>query len=321
MLALLVIAILAIPACAVEVSFSEGKTVVVDDLGYKTIVEKPPERIVSLAPSNTEILFALGVGGRILGVTEYCNYPPEAKEKSRIGGYRTVSIEKVVALNPDLVVATEGNGIETIEMLRGLGIKTIAFDPKNLDEIMKNIEALGKLTGKEENATELVRFMKDRIEAAKAKNKTKVRVAHLLWHEPIWVSGNNTFIDEVLRLAGGENVFGDLEGWKVVGIEDLISRNPEVILVSSGGGMGGEEDLLYEWVISDKRLKDVRAVRDGRVFVVDADIISRPSYRLVYVLDELVEKFQIQKKPVEKTPGFEVAIALIGFALALRKRF
>lgn len=258
----------------------------VDDTGYP-VKSGNPQRIVSLAPSNTEILFAIGAGDRVVGVTDYCNYPPEVVEKKKsgelvsIGGYTTVNIERVVSLKPDLVVASYGNGIETIETLRRLGVNVIAFDPKTIQDVMRDIVLIGRATGREDEARELVRKMLNRIEnvTERVKGEPRVRVAHILWHDPIWVSGRNTFIDEVITLAGGENVF-NFDGWRVVSLEDLITANPDVIIVSSGSGMGGGRDVVYEWITHDERLKDLSAVKNGRVYVVDADIISRPSYRL-----------------------------------------
>ncbi len=261
-----------------------------DDFGYEVVVNKTPERIVSLAPSNTEILFALGLGNKIVGVTDYCNYPEEAKKKQKVGGYSTVNIERVLALNPDLVVAAYGNGKETIDILREYGLTVIALNPKNLSDVMRDIELLGKVTGTEENATRLVDMMEHRIDEVKrnASNfSLRPKVAHVLWHDPIWVSGKNTFIDELISIAGGENAFGDLEGWKIVSIEDFLARNPDIIVVNSGTGMGGGKDILYDWAI--RELKDVEAVKEGRVYLIDSDIISRPSYRLVYALEELSE--------------------------------
>ena len=263
---------------------------VVDDFGFEVVINKTPERIVSLAPSNTEILFALGLGDKIVGVTDYDNYPPEALKKPKVGGFSTVNIEKVLSLNPDLVVAAYGNGAETVETLRGYGITVIALNPRNLTDVMRNIEMLGKITGTGENATKLVEMMKQKIrevEEATANNSRRPKVAHILWHDPIWVSGGETFIDELIRIAGGTNAFGDMEGWKIVSIEDLLARNPDIIIVNSGTGMGGKNNILYNWAM--RELKDVNAVREGRVYVIDSDIISRPSYRLVYALEEIAK--------------------------------
>jgi iron complex transport system substrate-binding protein len=258
----------------------------IDDTGYR-IQAGNPQRIVSLAPSNTEILFAIGAGGSVVGLTDYCNYPPVVLEKKKsgevvsVGGYSTINVEKVISLKPDLVVAVYGNGIETIETLRKFDIDVIAFDPKTLKDVMEDIILIGIATGHQSEAEKIVERMLEKIKSVREKvgDKPKVRIAHILWHDPVWVSGKNTFIDEVITIANGENVF-EFDGWRVVSLEDIISANPDVILVSSGSGMGGNKDVVYEWVLSDERLKSVKAVKEGRVYVIDADIISRPSYRL-----------------------------------------
>ncbi len=193
-----------------------------------------------------------------------------------------MNIERVLALKPDLVVASYGNGLETIETMRSLGLNVIAFDPKNVTDVMRMILILGRVTGHYNESLKLVKDMAAKLEyvAKKVKGERRVRVAHVLWHDPIWVSGKNTFIDEVIKIAGGENVF-EFDGWRIVSIEDLISANPEVILVNSGTGMGGVgRNVIYEWLMNDERLRSIDAVKNGRVFVVNADIVSRPSYRL-----------------------------------------
>jgi iron complex transport system substrate-binding protein len=256
---------------------------IVDDFGFEVVIERMPERIVSLAPSNTENLFALGLGDKVVGVTDYCNYPPEARKKTRIGGFTTINIEKILKLNPDLVVASFGNGEQNVEVMRNLGLKVIAFNPKSIKDIERNLILLGRITAKESEAQKIVSFMEEKVEENRNEFERKPKVMHILWHDPIWVSGSKTFIDELIRIAGGENVFSDLEGWKIVSREDIISRNPDVILVSSGSGMGGGKNYIYEWVMQ----LDIDAVRKGHVYVIDADLISRPSYRIVYALENV----------------------------------
>ena len=297
---------------------------IVDDFGYVTVINETPKRIVSLAPSNTEILFALGVGDRVVGVTDYCNYPPEVVELRKsgliesVGGYSTVNIEKVIALNPDVVFAAYGNGREVVEVLRGFGIKVIALNPRNIDDVMRCIETIGRVIGEEENATKLINWMKSEVEKIKEKTKNykkKPKIAHIIWNDPIWVSGNKTFADDVIELAGGINAFDDLDGWKIVSYEELISKDPDIIIVNSGSGMGGGRNILYEWAL--KELSDLRAVKEGRVYVIDSDIIDRPSYRLVYALENIskwVEEWesgQLSEEKIEKkAPGFEIVLAL-----------
>ncbi|MET1124941.1 MAG: ABC transporter substrate-binding protein [Archaeoglobaceae archaeon] len=283
---LLLLLIVLLSLCA-QPQIEEGKIRVVDDTGSVVVLSEPAKRIVSLAPSNTEILFAIGAGDQVVGVTDYCNYPPEVlklKEEGKlksVGGYTTVNVERVVALKPDLVVAAYGNGLETIETLRRFGLNVVAFNPRNISDVMRSILILGKLTGHEEEAEKLVEDMKRKLKYVEecVKGKRRLKVVHILWHDPVYVSGAQTFIDEVIRIAGGVNAF-NFSGWRVVSVEDIIAADPDVIIVNSGSGMGGGRNVIYEWVVSDPLLSDVKAVREGRVYVIDADIISRPSYRL-----------------------------------------
>ena len=229
-----------------------------------------------------------------------------------------MNVEKVIALNPDVVFAAYGNGREVIDVLKNYGIKVIALNPKSLEDVMRDIEIIGKVVGEEENATKLINWMESEIEKIREKTKNykrKPKIVHIIWNDPIWVSGNNTFADDVIELAGGINAFDDLEGWKIVSYEELISKNPDIIIVNSGSGMGGKRDILYEWALKD--LSDLRAVKEGRVYVIDSDIIDRPSYRLIYALENIskwVEEWEScqpsEEKIEKKAPGFEIVLAL-----------
>ncbi len=268
--------------------------VVVDDFGYEVVINETPERIVSLAPSNTEILFAVGAGSRVIGVTDYCNYPPEVlrlKEEGKlasVGGFSTVDVEKVMALNPDLVVASFGNGEEVVNVLREYNITVIATNPKDIEDVERDILMIGKAVGEEENATKLVKWMEEKVSKVREKAEKydkRPTVAHILWNDPIYVSGNSTFTDNLIEIAGGVNAFDDIDGWGIVSYEDLVARNPDIIIVNSGAGMGGDGDMLYKWILSE--FPDLSAVKNGRVYMIDSDIISRPSYRLVYALENI----------------------------------
>lgn len=265
-----------------------------DDTGFP-IAEGHRSRIVSLAPSITEILFAIGAGDRVVGVTDYCNYPPEVIKLVKegkiktVGGYSTVNVEKVISLNPEIVIATYGNGLETIATLRKFTY-VIAFDPKNLSDIERSILAIGKAVGNHEEAKKLVENMEERLKKVKEKAKEveRKKVVHILWNDPIYVSGKDTFIDEAISIAGGENAF-KFSGWRVVSIEDIISANPDVVIVNSGSGMGKGENMLYKWFTEEKRFQEINATRNGKVFVIDADLISRPSHRIVYAIEQIQE--------------------------------
>ncbi|NLA39205.1 MAG: cobalamin-binding protein, partial [Methanomicrobiales archaeon] len=295
---------------------------ITDDYGEMVRLDTMPVRIVSLAPANTEILFALGLGDRVVGVTDYCNYPAEATAKPKIGGYSTINIERVMATQTDLVVAAFGNTEEAINRLKSLGLTVIALNPDSVEGTLHDIRLAGKATGTEAEAERLAASIEARIDAVKEKLKNVTRpptVAHVIWYDPIWVSGSNTFQDELITFAGGTNAFPDLEGWQIASLERFITTDPEVIIVNSGTGMGDEGvDLIYRYFMNEPRLKSMKAIQQNRVYVIDSDLIDRGGPRLVDALEEvaadihpgLFEGNTRNEAPVPQSPGFGV-IALI----------
>ena len=284
--ALLSIALI-LAACNSSNSTTAGG--VVDDLGRSVNIEEIPQRIISLSPSNTEILFALGLGEKVVGVTEYCNYPPEALDKEKIGGFSTPDIEKVVALQPDLIFADDRHKEETIPTLEERGLTVFALVPENLDGILENIQLVGEITGKEEEASELVIQMEDRIKAITDKTENlqeRPRVFYITWHDPLWTIGPGTSIHELVEKAGGVNIFQqDITGHKTVDIELVIARNPEVIIACSGHGEA--KDKPFEWAKSEPRLQATEARRNNRIHQIDADLVSRSGPRIVDGLEWL----------------------------------
>jgi len=280
---------------------------ITDDFGRNVTIHGVPERIISLSPTNTEILFAIGAGDRVVGVTEYCNYPAEAKEREKVGGVSTVSIEKVVSLEPDLVLGDELNGKETVERLTELNVTVVSLNPVNVSEILDDILLVGRITGEEENATALVANMTQRMEEIKNKTRDVKRptVAHITWHDPIWVAGNATVQDELIEIAGGENAFSDIDDWGTVNLEVFIDKNPDVIIVSVGHGVVGMQS--YDYILGEERLKVVNAVKNDRVYDIDADVISRAGPRIVNatetVYETLSEFFNITDEVPTATPS------------------
>jgi iron complex transport system substrate-binding protein len=275
-------------------SISAASAVMItDDYGYEVGITDPPQRIISLAPSNTEILYALGLEDRIVGVTDYCNYPPQVTEKETIGGYSSVDVEKVVSLHPDLVVAADGSTEEVIDHLRGIGLTVIALNPPDIQGILHDIEIMGQATGTEAEAEAIVADMQARMDAVQERHAAishAPTVAHVVWHDPIYVSGADTFQNEQIMLAGGKNAFGEIEEWGTVTLEEFIVANPDIIIVNSGSGMGNEgEHAIYNFFMQEDRLKNLNAVKQGRVYVIDSDIIDRGGPRIIDSL-ELVAK-------------------------------
>ena len=306
----------------------ERTITVTDDFGESVTIQGIPQRIVSLAPSNTEILYALALEDRIVGVTDCCDYPPAASDNQKMGGFSTISVEKVLAANPDLVFATFGNTEDTINRLRSLGLTVISLDPQTVDDVLHDITLAGEATGQEEQAAACVEELRERISAVTGKTEDlpeKPSVAHIVWHDPIWVSGSGTFQDEVIRMAGGTNAFGSVEGWSIVSLEEFITADPEYIIVNSGTGMTEEGyDAIYDYFMNEPRMQGLDAVRNGHVSVIDADIISRGSPRIVDALEDVAgslhpdifETGGAAATPTVQSPGFG-AISLISALLVL----
>jgi iron complex transport system substrate-binding protein len=307
---------------------------ITDDYGYTVTITERPKRIISLAPANTEILFALGLNDSIVGVTEYCNYPEEATTKPIIGGYTTVNVERVITQAPDLIVAYYGNGEDLINHLRNLGYTVITLNSDSVDGTLQDIELVGQATGKTAEAEELVDNMQSRINAVKEKLKgvtiTPLTI-HCMWIDPLWVSGNNTFQDEMIKVAGGENAFTDVEGWGVVTLERLLTTDPEIIIVDSGMGMGeGGTDILKDYFNDDSRLQSLSAVKNNQVYVINADIMDRGGPRIVDCIEALAkiqhpEIFGAQDDNSSSTssPGFSIittCAAVCGLLYLYRKR-
>lgn len=264
----------------------------VDDQGKTVTLDTIPERIISLAPSNTELLYALGLGDRIRGVTEYCNYPEDALKKDKIGGFSTVSLEKVIALKPDFVVASEGNNPETIERIRSFGIPVYYVDAKSLADIYAVLEKLGDLTGTTAKAKSLVAGLKSREDAVKArseKDTEKPVMAHVIWYDPIYVSGSGTFQDELIRTAGGVNAFSDKPDHHIVNVEEFIDKNPDILLINSGSGMDDTKEELLHYFQTEPRLSSLKAIKENNTILVDSNIADRSGPRLWDMLEEIAD--------------------------------
>ncbi|MDN7013921.1 cobalamin-binding protein [Methanoculleus sp. FWC-SCC3] len=281
-------------AGAAPIDSGERCVEVTEDSGKTVLIRGEPQRIVSLAPSNTEILYALGLEDRIVAVTERCDYPPATTEKPKVGGFSTVNIEKVIAMEPDLIFTTPANTDEVIDRLRTLGMTVVTLDPQTIDGVLHDIELAGRATGQEEQASILIEGLRARMgvvaeEAAETRDE-QPSVAHVIWHDPLWVCGQGTFQNEVITIAGGTNAFGSVDGWSIVSLEEFVTTNPDYILVSSGSGMDRDGyDAIYNYIINEPRLQRLDAVRNDRVYVIDADIVSRGSPRIVDALEEVAD--------------------------------
>ena len=281
---LLVLALILLVACSTATPKPTGATI--DDLGRSVNIGKIPQRIISLSPSNTEILFALGLGDSVVGVTEYCNYPPEALDKAKVGEFYKPDIERIIALHSDLILADSIHAKEVILALEERGLTVFALAPENLDGILEDIQMVGRITGKEQEASELVNQMGSRIKAVTDKTENlqeRPRLFYITWHDPLWTIGVGTFIHELVEKAGGVNIFQDVTGHKAVDIELVIARNPEVIIACAGHGAARDEP--FDWAESEPKLQPTEARKNNRIHQIDADLVSRPGPRIVDALE------------------------------------
>jgi len=268
-----------------------SRVTIIDQTGRTITFNTPPQRIVSLAPSNTEILYALGLEDKIAGVTDYCNYPPEAKQKPSIGGFSTPNIEEVVVKSPDLVLAASRHQKEIVPKLEARGLTVMVLEPKNITEVIAAIALVGQVTGKEKEAQALTSNMQRRVRAVT--NKTmplslSPATCFIVWHDPLMIAGSGTFHDELIEKAGGHNIGNALAGYsKDFSLENLVIANPGVII--AGIGMGTGEDKPLQFIRTESRLRDIDARKDNRVYGINQDIAGRAGPRIVDALEQFAK--------------------------------
>ena len=271
-------------------SVSSGATFT-DALGRRVILERPPHRIVSMAPSLTEILCVLGVGERIVGVTQFSNFPAEAVGKPKIGTYVDLNVERILSLQPDLAVGTmDGNPESTVNLLEQAGIPVYVVNPRDVRETIGTIGELGELCGVGERARALSAGLLRRTDyvAQETRSLRRPLVFFQINVKPIMTVSRKTFHHDVIGLAGGENMSADEPiTYPRINMEEVIGRKPEVIIISSMERGGSYEEAKREWM----KWPSIPAVRDGRVHLVDSDLLDRPSPRVVSGLEILAQLF------------------------------
>lgn len=264
---------------------------VVDETGRHIPLPAAPKRIISLAPNVTEILFSLGLDREVVGVSIHCNFPEKVKERERVGSYVSLDFEKIVSLRPDLIIATgAGNTREMVERLEKLGFPTYVIFPKNFDGILRSVEHLGQILNRQHEAREIVKGLELRKQRViqVTRGRTRPKVFLTIGESPMVTVGKGSFADDLIHLAGGENVAAKEERmYPRWGMEEILRRAPEVILVSSMNPKGDYPKILEEWA----RWKMIPAVRDGRIHLINSDLVDRPSPRIIEGLEEMARLF------------------------------
>ena len=273
-----------------------------DDLGVEVTLDGPPQRIVSISPGMTEIIFTLGEGDRLVGVTDLCDYPPEAADKERVGGMTNPSIEKIVGLDPDLALIARGAPIEVVNALREFGLPVIGKSAATLADVIDQVRDIGEYLGVEEQAARMADGLEQRRSAVSQQAAAAFpdgdgpSVLMIIGLEPVFVAGPGSFVDDMISLCGGRNVVGgdgeeQVSAWPQYSLERIIEHDPDIILSALGGHEMREGGTLA-------RLRglagwcDLTAVKRGRVYDIDGDTMLRTGPRLLDGLEETARLIQ-----------------------------
>ncbi len=250
-----------------------------DDLGRTVKIPQNIERAVSLAPNLTENIFAIGAGDKLVGVTTFCNYPPEAEKIQKVSDTQTPNLEAIIALKPQVIFVSTASQLENFtNTLEKQNIAVYVTNPKNLDDVFKNLITFGELFGTSEKAEKLISELKTRVSAVenKVKDKPKIKVFVQIDKDSLYTIGKESFITDLINRAGGESVTKDVEtAYPKISKETALALNPDAIILSESENNSAPNEVF----------KNSSAVKNGKVFKINADIISRPSPRLVDALE------------------------------------
>jgi iron complex transport system substrate-binding protein len=258
---------------------------ITDQAGNKVMIPKLPERIVSLVPSNTEILFAIGAGKNVVGVTTNDDYPKEVKSLPKVGDM-TINAEKVLAQKPDIIFASSLNGKETIDKLKKLGLTVVLLDANSIKEVYQSIDIAGQVTNQLRNSDKLIGKMEaEKLKIFRQVAAAKKEKAVKVWLESdpsLFTAGKGTLLNELTSIAGGDNVAKNLNGWPQVQSETVVKWNPDVIV-----SMYGDTKTIQNragW-------NSIRAVQEKRITSIDPNIVSRPGPRIMEAMHQLAKTF------------------------------
>jgi len=276
---------------------------VVDDEGYTTNLTSVPQRIISLAPSNTQILFGVGVGDKVVAVTDYDHYPYDfaawiaAGNMTSIGGFSTPNKETIASLNPDLILATPVNDPDVVT-LRGLGYNVLVLNPNDVNGVLHDIIMVGKATGAEQTATELVNSINNQIDSITAKiaaaNLPKPKVYYEVWTPPLMSAGADSFISDVISKAGGINIFeNETQQYPTVSSETIVQKNPDVIMLPTN--MAQTWEAPFYGTVDDVKARpgwsSISAIQNNRIIIVNGDLFAEAGPRIAEQITAAAEAF------------------------------
>ncbi len=268
--------------------FGPKTTTVSDDAGRQVQLKGQPKRIVSMAPSNAEILFALGLGDRVVGVSNYDNYPAEAATKEKVGDAFNPNYEKIAALKPDVVLAVGTAQSQIVQKLEGYKVNVMVLNAKKVRDVLADITLVGKITGTSAKAAEVTGAMNKKLNDIQAKVATvpadKRPAVFWALDNTLYTVGPGSFVDDLINLAGGRNIAADAkQDYPQYSQEELIARDPDVIIVPLlDQSMKAQFEAIKGW---DK----LRAVKANRVYFIDPDLVSRPGPRIAAGVEEVAK--------------------------------
>jgi len=272
--------ILLLTACA-----AHAEVRVTDDYGKPVVLESPARRVVSLSPHLTELMYAAGAGARLVGALQYSDFPPAARRLPRVGSEASIDLEALVALRPDLVVAWPNAGsARAVERIAALGIPVFRSEPRELEDIARTLETLGRLAGTEPAASAAARDFRARVAsiARRYASRPRVRVFYQVWDRPLITVNGDHMISKVIRLCGGENVMADLPALAPeIDRERVLRADPEVIVAS------GADGKRPPWLDAWHAFSGLSAVRAGNLYAIRPELLQRHTPRLLDGADEL----------------------------------
>ena len=283
---------LAVVVCVAFSACTPGRTAnnsaareITDDAGRRVSIPAKVDRVVSLAPNLTEIVFAVGAGDRLVGRTSYCDFPPEAKAVAEVGDTLHPSLERIIALKPQVVLVSTASQLEVFtQQLQGQNIAVYVTDPHDLEGVFRSIGQIGEIVGEKDKANLLVQKLRERTNAVESavKQKQPVRVFYQVSGEPLYTIGHDSFITDLMRRAGGASVTADVPGaWPKYSNESALAARPEAIILPTGGSMGSANANVAD------ALRQSPAALQGRVYKINDDHLARPGPRSVDGLEEM----------------------------------
>ncbi len=293
---ILIVVILLFTACQKQEEVLENnndKGIVITDMEGKTVeLERLPERIVSLSPSNTEIVFALGAGSRLVGITSFCDYPDETSDIEKIGDFEGPNIELLKKVQPDVILAGVYVQDDIAIAIEGLGIPVIMTEASSFDGIPDSIALIGKIVGEEEEAKRIILDMQNIIDGVKDRtiDSEKPEIFYIAWIDPLITTGSDTFVDDVITISGGLNIAEEIIGWTHYSTEELINRNPDMLIVA---WHANNEGISKEEIMADPILRNLDCVKKGNIYIMkDDNLISRPGPRIVEGVQEMAKAIE-----------------------------